>query len=163
MWTGFHYQACLSNLQTNACLTETRNFSFFCLDKAVHMVIASAAAVASSSKDELDIGIPVRSQTMVWKFNKDSSLQHVRIRPTLCGFKCLCCQQTSSRLASIAHCHNNATMLYTLFSNSKLQISPPLGNFRLIWCVLGVPTRIFQQIASDDWRQHGVVVSHANV
>lgn len=56
-------------------LTETRNLSFFCLDRAVHMVMASAAAVASSSRDELDMGMPVRSHTMVWKFSKDSSLQ----------------------------------------------------------------------------------------
>lgn len=55
-------------------LTETRNLSFFCLDRAVHMVMASAAAVASSSRDELDMGMPVRSHTMVWKFSKDSSL-----------------------------------------------------------------------------------------
>lgn len=39
------------------------------------MVMASAAAVASSSKEELDMGMPVRSHTMVWKFNNDSSLQ----------------------------------------------------------------------------------------
>lgn len=55
--------------------TETRNFSFFCLERAVHMVMASAAAVASSSKEELDMGMPVRSHTMVWKFNNDSNLQ----------------------------------------------------------------------------------------
>ncbi|KAA6419689.1 MAG: hypothetical protein FRX49_10413 [Trebouxia sp. A1-2] len=45
--------------------TETRNFSFFCLERAVHIVMASAAAVASSSKEELDMGMPVRSHTMV--------------------------------------------------------------------------------------------------
>ena len=39
------------------------------------MVMASAAAVASSSKEELDMGMPVRSHTMVWKFNNDSNLQ----------------------------------------------------------------------------------------
>lgn len=42
------------------------------------MVMASAAAVASSSKEELDMGMPVRSHTMVWKFNKDSSLHSKR-------------------------------------------------------------------------------------
>lgn len=41
------------------------------------MVMASAAAVASSSRDELDMGMPVRSHTMVWKFNKDSSLHSI--------------------------------------------------------------------------------------
>ena len=51
------------------------NFSFFCLLCAVHMVMASAAAVASSRREQLDRGIPVRSATIVWKFNKDSSLQ----------------------------------------------------------------------------------------
>ena len=61
--------------QANAArLTETRNLSFFCLERAVHMVMASAAAVASSNRDELDMGMPVRSHTMVWKFSKDSSL-----------------------------------------------------------------------------------------
>lgn len=55
--------------------TETRNLSFFCLYRAVHMVIASAAAVASSSSEELDIGMPVKSHTIVWKFSRDSNLQ----------------------------------------------------------------------------------------
>ena len=32
--------------------------------------MASAAAVASSNKEALAIGSPVKSQTMVWKFNK---------------------------------------------------------------------------------------------
>ncbi len=41
------------------------------------MVMASAAAVASSSKEELDMGMPVRSHTMVWKFNNDSNLQEI--------------------------------------------------------------------------------------
>ena len=44
------------------------------------MVMASAAAVASSSKEELDMGMPVRSHTMVWKFNSDSNLQIDRHR-----------------------------------------------------------------------------------
>ncbi len=35
-------------------------------------VIASAAAVASSSIDALAIGMPVRSQIMVWKFTSAS-------------------------------------------------------------------------------------------
>ena len=37
------------------------------------MVIASAAAVASSSSDALAISIPVRSATAVWKFSSASS------------------------------------------------------------------------------------------
>ena len=36
------------------------------------MVMASAAAVASSSKLALANSMPVKSQTMVWKFNKAS-------------------------------------------------------------------------------------------
>ena len=38
-----------------------------------HSVIASAAAVASSSIDALAIAMPVRSQTIVWKFTSASS------------------------------------------------------------------------------------------
>ena len=36
-------------------------------------VIASAAAVASSSSDALAVGSPVRSETIVWKFSSASS------------------------------------------------------------------------------------------
>ena len=36
--------------------------------------MASAAAVPSSSNDALATSIPVRSNTMVWKFNKASNL-----------------------------------------------------------------------------------------
>ena len=39
------------------------------------MVIASAAAVASSNKEELAISMLVRSETIVWKLRRDSSLQ----------------------------------------------------------------------------------------
>lgn len=46
-------------------LTEMRNLSFFWRARAVHMVMASAAAVPSSSREELDSGIPVRSDTRV--------------------------------------------------------------------------------------------------
>jgi hypothetical protein len=46
-------------------LTEMRNFGFLPRAMALHIVIASAAAVASSSREALDMGIPVRSQTMV--------------------------------------------------------------------------------------------------
>ena len=35
--------------------------------------MASAAAVASSSREALAIGSPVRSATMVWKFSSASS------------------------------------------------------------------------------------------
>lgn len=56
-------------------LTETRNFGFLPRAMALHMVMASAAAVASSNKDALDIGIPVRSHTIVWKVSSVSSLQ----------------------------------------------------------------------------------------
>ena len=37
------------------------------------IVAASAAAVASSSKDALARGIPVKSHTAVWKFNNASN------------------------------------------------------------------------------------------
>ena len=67
-----HTHVCTQGLSDH---TETRNFSFFCLERAVHMVMASAAAVASSNKEELDMGMPVKSHTMVWKFNNDSNLQ----------------------------------------------------------------------------------------
>ena len=59
---------------TSSGLTETRNLSFFWRARAVHMVMASAAAVPSSSREELDRGIPVKSDTRVWKFSRDSSL-----------------------------------------------------------------------------------------
>jgi hypothetical protein len=39
------------------------------------MVMASAAAVASSSREALEIGMAVRSQIIVWKFSKDSNLK----------------------------------------------------------------------------------------
>lgn len=38
--------------------------------------MASAAAVASSSREELASFMPVRSHTIVWKFSSASSLQH---------------------------------------------------------------------------------------
>jgi hypothetical protein len=41
------------------------------------MVMASAAAVASSSSEALLICMPVRSHTMVWKFSRLSSLRFV--------------------------------------------------------------------------------------
>ena len=41
---------------------------------ALHIVIASAAAVASSNREALDMGMPVRSHTIVWKLSSDSSL-----------------------------------------------------------------------------------------
>ena len=62
-------------------LTEIKNLVFFPRASALHIVIASAAAVASSSRDELDRLIPVRSEIMVWKFSSDSSLyKHIIIR-----------------------------------------------------------------------------------
>ena len=42
--------------------------------KALHMVMASAAAVASSSSEALETGMPVRSVIMVWKLSRDSNL-----------------------------------------------------------------------------------------
>ena len=54
--------------------TETRNLGFLPRAMALHMVMASAAAVASSSREELARLMPVRSETMVWKLSSDSSL-----------------------------------------------------------------------------------------
>ena len=56
-------------------LTATKNLGFLPRAIALHMVMASAAAVASSRSEALDMAMPVRSDTMVWKFNSDSSLQ----------------------------------------------------------------------------------------
>ena len=39
------------------------------------MVMASAAAVASSSRLALDMAMPVSSATMVWKLSSDSRLR----------------------------------------------------------------------------------------
>lgn len=51
-----------------------RNLVFLPLAKALHIVMASAAAVDSSSRDELAISIPVKSDTIVWKFRSASNL-----------------------------------------------------------------------------------------
>ena len=56
-------------------LTETRKLSFLPRARALHMVMASAAAVPSSSSEALDMAMPVRSVTTVWKLSSDSSLQ----------------------------------------------------------------------------------------
>ena len=58
---------------------ETKNeftFSFFCSLDLVEKrrVMASAAAVLSSSNDAFEISIPVKSVTIVWKFRRASSL-----------------------------------------------------------------------------------------
>mmetsp|Transcript_54650 Transcript_54650/g.102318 ORF Transcript_54650/g.102318 Transcript_54650/m.102318 type:complete len:214 (-) Transcript_54650:527-1168(-) len=47
-------------------LLSTKNLSRLPLVSAKHMLIASAAAVASSRRDALAMGMPVRSDTMVW-------------------------------------------------------------------------------------------------
>ena len=48
---------------------------------ACAIAIASAAAVDSSSSEAFEISIAVRSQTMVWKFNRASntSLRDLRL------------------------------------------------------------------------------------
>ena len=51
----------------------TKNASALDLDCRRAMAIASAAAVASSSRDAFATGSPVRSATMVWKFSSASS------------------------------------------------------------------------------------------
>lgn len=45
--------------------TDTRNLIFFPRAMATHMVMASAAAVASSNRDAFANGKPVRSETIV--------------------------------------------------------------------------------------------------
>ena len=58
--------------------SETRNTALlpagaFFVCTRCSIVIASAAAVASSSSDAFAMSIPVRSLTIVWKFSSDSS------------------------------------------------------------------------------------------
>ena len=53
-------------------LEAMRKVFFLPLTMPRHIAMASAAAVASSSKDALDMGRPVRSATMVWKLSRDS-------------------------------------------------------------------------------------------
>ena len=58
---------------------DTKNefiFSFFCFLDLVEKrrVIASAAAVLSSSNEAFEISIPVKSVTIVWKLRRASSL-----------------------------------------------------------------------------------------
>jgi hypothetical protein len=50
--------------------TDTRKRGFLPRATAEHSVIASAAAVASSSSDALEICMPVNSQIMVWKLRR---------------------------------------------------------------------------------------------
>ena len=55
-------------------LSETRKLVFVeTFDVLKNITIASAAAVASSRSDAFEIGRFVRSDTIVWKFNKASS------------------------------------------------------------------------------------------
>ena len=51
---------------------STKNALAFDFDRRSAMVIASAQAVASSSRDALATSSPVRSLTMVWKFSNAS-------------------------------------------------------------------------------------------
>src|SRR3546814_16476503 len=51
---------------------EAKNTLLFEREPRRASVMASAAAVASSSSDELAISSPVRSATMVWKFSNAS-------------------------------------------------------------------------------------------
>ena len=51
----------------------TRKVSLLDLTERLASVMASAAAVASSSMEALAMSRPVRSQTIVWKFNSASS------------------------------------------------------------------------------------------
>ena len=53
--------------------SSTKNARAFDFDTRCAMVIASAAAVASSRSEALATSSPVRSLTMVWKFNSASS------------------------------------------------------------------------------------------
>ena len=53
---------------------STKKILDFDFEIRLHKVIASAAAVASSSKEALEISRSVRSVTMVWKLINASSL-----------------------------------------------------------------------------------------
>ena len=53
---------------------STKKILDFDFEIRLHKVIASAAAVASSSKEALEISRSVRSVTMVWKLSNASSL-----------------------------------------------------------------------------------------
>ena len=61
---GHHLK--LLNILGTRQLTETRNLSFLPRAKALHMVIASAAAVASSSRDELDSCMDMEASIWLW-------------------------------------------------------------------------------------------------
>ena len=63
-----------SSLEMEMHRTETKKVGFLPRAMAEHMVMASAAAVASSNSEELDSCMPVRSATIVWKFSSASSL-----------------------------------------------------------------------------------------
>ena len=52
--------------------SEIKNLDFFPLLMLMHMAMASAAAVPSSRREALDMGMPVRSVIMVWKLRRDS-------------------------------------------------------------------------------------------
>ena len=52
--------------------SDTKNVVFLPRARAEHMVIASAAAVASSSRLAFEICMPVRSVTAVWKVSSAS-------------------------------------------------------------------------------------------
>jgi hypothetical protein len=56
--------------RASASTTYTLHFAF---DERRASVIASAAAVPSSSRLALAVSSPVRSETMVWKFSNASS------------------------------------------------------------------------------------------
>ena len=54
--------------------SETIKVDLFPLRILQAILIDSAAAVASSRRDAFEISIPVRSQTIVWKFKSASNL-----------------------------------------------------------------------------------------
>ncbi|CAH1438651.1 unnamed protein product [Lactuca virosa] len=55
-------------------LLAMMNVFFLFFQMLLHIAMASAAVVPSSSNEAFDMGKPVRSVTMVWKLSMDSSL-----------------------------------------------------------------------------------------
>ena len=66
-------RVCTTAIVCGSALASTTNGPVAFLFARRTRVIASAAAVASSSSDALAVGSPVRSPTIVWKFSSASS------------------------------------------------------------------------------------------
>lgn len=106
--------------QRGAHKRETMNLGFLPRAMAEHIVIASAAAVPSSSRDELDMGMPVRSDTIVWKLSSDSK-RPCRQRWARSGEMDCQPQRPSSETVELDQQHN----LRTLGMQNKLITHSP--------------------------------------